>query len=227
MPNLWSAATITRFSQQAENIFAREVPCIIDRKSIAIVSGTHTYTLDSSVIDIRKVTWKGTKLDPAHFRDFVDSNLSITRTGTPTDYIFNNIGQNQIRFFPIPNVSISSTSSNLFGSAIPDRVIYEFYRMPDYSTYIIPDFFRRRLIKAYVLSQCYAIEGKGQDLKAAKYWENKWNYLKEVYSSLLDELINSPRRIIVGPGGMRFSRDGMLSKANLSSDFGIGVREGE
>lgn len=217
---IWEAATLDRFSQEAEDIFAREFPCIISRTALAIVDGTHTYTLSDSIIDIRKITWKGKKLAPLTNRTYRSFNLSSS--GVPTEYIFDNVGQSKIHFFPTPSENISSTASNLFGSEIPNRVIVEHYRTPDYTTYVIPTFFRRRLLKAYVLKQCFAIEGKGKNLKAAAYWSKKWDFLKEMYGELLASVINQPRRLIVGQD-FNSQFDARLGTKNLSSSFGIGV----
>jgi hypothetical protein len=224
MPPLFSSATITRFANEAEDIFAREKQCIIERETIAITSGTHTYTLPDYIIDIRKITWKGKKLDPLSFQK-LRNNLDMVSTGTPDSYIYDNISASQIRFFPIPNENITSITTDLYGSEILNRVIIEYYRNPDHSIYIIPPFFRRRLLKSYINRCCFSIEGSGQNLKAAKYWDNKWNYLKEQYGNLLEDLINEPRRIIMG--GNAFERY-VLPTPQLPYEYrGIGVDKGE
>lgn len=222
--SIFSAALITRFSNEGEEVFAREFPCIIDRVALSIVSGTSIYTLSDYIVDVRKITWKGLRLDPYGHRRYRES-FSPSSTGIPNSYIYNNIGQSQIKFLPAPNVTIASVSSNLFGSEIINRVIVEYYRTPDFNTNIIPSFFRRRLLKAYVLKNCFSVEGPGQNLKAAKYWESKWNYLKETYGNLLDELINSPRRIIIG-GTSSYRRLIPTPQIPYNSQ-GIGVNPGE
>ena len=226
---LFSTATITRFAQEAEDLFVKNHHCIIDRTALSIVANTHTYSLPSYLIDVRRITWKGLKIYPASHRGLRESQASLTSTSaTPYNYIFDNIGQAQIRFFPIPSVTIASIGTNLYGSEIVNRVIVEFYRSADYATFTIPSFFRKRLIKAYVLKMCFSLEGRGQNLKAAKYWHDKWNYYNEIYGMLLEELVNEPRHIILGPGGI--SRDFNLRtlENNLSYDnIGIGVEKGE
>ena len=227
--SLFSTATITRFAQEAEDLFVKDYHCIIDRTALAIVANTHTYSLPSYLIDVRRLTWKGLKIYPASHRSLRESQLSLTNTASvPYNYIFDNIGQAQIRFFPIPSVNIASIGTNLYGSEIANRVIVEFYRSADYTAFTIPSFFRKRLIKAYVLKMCFSIEGRGQNLKASKYWHDKWNYYNEIYGMLLEELINEPRHIILGPGGI--SRDFNLRtlENNLKYDnIGIGVEKGE
>jgi len=228
VPTLFSTATLTRFASEAENIFQKNFPCIIDRTSIAIVSGTAIYTLADYVIDIRRITWKGTKVYPMTHRRYREAQVGVTATGTPYEYIFDNIGASQIRFFPIPNIAISQLALDigLWGSNIANGIVIEYYRTPDYVTYTIPAFFRKRLIKSYVMKMCFSIEGRGQNLKAVKYWDAKWKYYTEIYGALLNELINAPRHIIAGPDSVtkEFSpRRPMLPYNKI----GIGVDKGE
>jgi hypothetical protein len=133
MPPTFSAALITRFQNEAEEIFAREFPCLIDRISLDIVSGTSIYTLPSYIIDIRKITWKGKRLAPLSHRRYRE-NFSPSSSGTPEYYIHNNIGQSQIKFLPSPNETIVSSTSNLWGSNISSKVIVEYYRAPSFSS---------------------------------------------------------------------------------------------
>lgn len=223
---VFDSATLTRFTEDGEKDFNRDYPHIIDRLSLDIVAGTHTYTLPEYVLDIRRVTWLGYKVDPQRHRPLRDRELSLTATAAkPTDYVFDNIGQQQIRFYPIPSVTIASTNVNLYGSEIPNRVIVEYYRIPDHTSQIIPSFFRRRLLKAYVMKAAHSIEGKGQNFKAAGYWARKYFFLKETYGSLLDELINEPRRIIIG--GMAGRNLGIPRPVLPYDQIGIGVDKGE
>lgn len=224
---IFSSLLITRFSQEAENEFAREFPCILDRETLSIVSGTSIYTLPSHVIDVRKITWKGLRINPLSHRRYREYFDQVSTGSTPECYIYNNIGISQIKFFPIPNVTIAGITTNLWGSEIANRVIVEYYRTPDYSVYTIPAFIRRRLLKAYVMWKCFSIEGRGQNLKAAKYWEGKWQYLKVSYSNLLEDLINEPRRIIVG-GSTDYNDNRGIPTPQLPYNYrGIGVDKGE
>lgn len=222
----FSSDLITRFSQEAEYEFAREFPCIIARYALNIIAQTSIYTLNSNVIDIRKITWKGRRIDPISYRRYREV-FGPSATGTPDYYIYNNVGQSQIKFIPTPIVTIGSVTNDLYGSEIPNRVIVECYIMPNFSTYTIPSFIRRRLLKAYVMMKCFSIEGRGQNLKAAKYWEDKWNFLKQSYGELLEELINTPRRIIVG-GSTDYSTNRYIPTPQLPYDKqGISVDIGE
>lgn len=215
---------ITRFSNDAEAEFAAEFPCIVDRLALDIVSGTSEYTLPDYVISIRKITWMGKKVDTTSHRRYRDY-FSPSSTGTPYLYIYNNLGQGKIKFLPAPNVTIAAVTINLFGSEIANRVIVEYYRTPDFVSFTIPIFFRRRLLKAYVLKKCFAVEGKGQNYKGVKYWNARWEYLKETYGTLLSELIDSPRMILVGKSVTY--RQLIPTPVLPYNDIGIGVRKGE
>lgn len=218
--SVWDADTISRFAQQGEDLFAVTHKCIVQRVALSIVANTSEYTLSDSVIDIRKITWLGRRIDPIPFRQWKDDDLPLNSTGRPDGYIYNNIGQQKIKFYPTPDTTIASTSSNLFGSEIANRVIVEYYSTPDYSTIIIPSFIRRRLIKCYVAKMCFSIESKGQNLKAARYFSDKWDHLMERYGQGLQDLINKPRRLIASstPQNNRIPRPRLNP-----SNFGVGV----
>ena len=197
---LFTDAVLSLLANKGENTFASERPCIVDRTSLAIVSGTDIYTLPNYVIDIKRITYKGWKLFPMPHRDLRQSYLSGKQGGRPYWYVFNNIGQSQIKLFPVPqeNITADNTYTKLWGSGILTDFIIEFYRLPDSAgvSPLIPVFFRRRLLKAYVASRSFQMEGRGVNLKASKYWKDRFGFLKETYSNLLDDLTNKPRNII-------------------------------
>jgi hypothetical protein len=194
---LFRAATVARFSSEGEADFAQDYPCIIKRVALTVVAGTSTYTLSDDVLSIRRVSWKGVKLDPMPQRTFRETFQPGTSSGRPYWYIYNNIGQNQIKLFPNPNESVASITTNLYGSEIANRVIVEYYRVPDYVTEIIPLYFRRRLLKVFVMRGCFQIEGAGQNLKNSKYFTSKWDFLKAKYGQLLSDLYLKPKRLVL------------------------------
>ncbi len=142
------------------------------------------------------MTWKGIKIYPLSHRDFRDYILPVSSSGRPYWYIFNNVGVSTIKLYPTPDENIIADQTNLFSSNIPNQCIIEGYRTPDQSSFKIPDFFRRRLLKAYVAKMCFAMESRGQNLKAQKYWSDKYNKLVEIYGELLYDLINKPRKLV-------------------------------
>lgn len=222
---IFDATTITRLSTEGENNFAVAYPCILKRISLATVSGTALITLPDDVKSIRRITWKGYKLDPLPSRNFHEVFQSATQQGRPFWYVFNNIGQNLIQLFPAPNESLTAGTTNLWGSEIPNRLIVEYFQTPDFVTAIIPSYFRRRLLKCYVLRGCFNIEGQGQNLKNANYFKQRWNMLTKLYGQLLDTLHNKPRKLVVqGISAAYYFPDRPLLPIDK---FGISVDTGE
>lgn len=200
----FDAATTLRFEQNGEDEFASERPCIIDRISLDIITGTDIYSLPNSLISIRRITYLGWKVWPLPHRDLRDSYASGTQAGRPYWYIFNNIGQLQIKLFPVPSENLTAiTGPTLWGSDILNCFIIEYFRLPDQSTFKIPAFFRQRLLTYYSNRRNYAMEGRTQDVKASKYWGNKFETYKRIYSELLDDLNNKPRNLITSMAAQR------------------------
>jgi len=194
--SIFSSADITRFTLQGEEDFAQKCKCISTRLVIPIVAGTSTYTLSDTILSIQQITYKGTRIDPCGQRELRDAQLSGTQSGRPYQYIYNNIGQLKVQLFPVPDENIPDTSTNLYKSPdIETFCILEAWRTPDGSSFVIPSYIRRRLLKAYVMKELYSIEGKGQNLKSAKYWTEMHEKLSEDYKQLLNDLHNKPRNL--------------------------------
>lgn len=223
--SLFDATIIQRFTREGEDLFNLANNCIVDRLALDIVSGTSQYTLPDYILSIRRVTWLGWKIDAMNQRELRNLNYSGAESGNrPWGYIFNNIGQLKIQFFPVPSDTIATIATNLYGSEILNRVIVEYYRTSDYATFVIPPYFSQRLLAAYKFSKLYAVEGKGQNLKTAKYFDQKWKFLKDKYSNLMSDLALTPGRTINGPSTFD---DRVLYPQLPISTFGIGVNEGE
>lgn len=216
---IWSSSTITRFTEEGEREIAKRLRCLIARSAISIVAATATYDLPSDCLDIRRITWLGRKIYPINFLDFQYADDWTIRTAArPDGYIFNQQGRNTIRFYPTPNVTIASTSSNLFGSEIVNRVIVEYWQLPDHVTYKIPAYVRRRLIKYYVLMKCFSIEGKGQNLKVARKMQTRFDFYMEHFNK-----INQTHFITKIPALSLARHFDPLAPPVLSNKFGIGV----
>lgn len=222
---LFSATTIQRFLEEGEDAFNDENNCIIKRVALSVTSGTPEYTISDSILNIRRITWKGKKLDPLTTRDARVHFQNMGQLGQPFWYLFNNIESNKIRFFPSPNETVASITTNLYGSEIPNRVIIEYYSTTNSTTILLPSYFRRRLLKSYVLKSCFQIEGQGQNLKAAQYFDKKFKTLSVMYNGLLNELHNKPRKLVL---------QGMASTSYFPGRpvwpidrFGTGVDRGE
>lgn len=222
---LFTSATITRLSNEGENNFAVDYPCILKRVALDITSGVHTYSLSDDVISIRRITYKGFKLDPLPHRNFREVFQSATQKGRPFWYIYNNIGINNIRLFPTPQDNVAAVTHDLYGSEIPNRCIVEYFQAPDFVVAVIPSYFRRRLLKNYILRGCFNIEGQGQNMGLSRYFKERWRFLKEQYGQLLCDLHNKPRKLIVN--GITASYYFPGAPVLPMSRFGISVDDGE
>lgn len=224
--SVFSSEQINRYTLAAEQDFSNAFKCIIDRVTLEIVSGTSLYVLPDNVIDIRRITYKGKKLDPISHRDLRERLDGSSASGTPSDYIYNNVGQMTVKLFPTPAETLTGSQVDLFNpTIILTECIVEFYTTADGLGYKLPDYIRRRLLKPYVLSQLFLAEGKGQNIKASQYWKKKYSYLKEIYGLQLYDQINTPRRLMANSGGMRRH---YLARPQLPIGMqGIGLDPGE
>lgn len=222
--SLWPSETITRFSQEAEQNFANEYPCILNRISLTIASGTALYTLPDTVRSIRRISWQGWKLDPLGQRNMREVFQYATQQGKPYWYVFNNIGANTIQFFPIPNASITPSGKDLFSDALATDVIVEYFTLPDFASLTIPSYFRRRLLKPYVLRMCFGIEGAGQNLKNNQYFHGRWDQLKKLYGEWLNTIHGKSRKLCLNgiTSNQFFPGQPLLP----ISRFGIGIDDG-
>ena len=226
--SLFTSEQINRYTLQAEQLFTEEYKCIIDRSAIAIVSGISLYTLDDSIIDIRRITYRGKRIDPVNHREFREGfgGFNSTATGTPAMYIYNNLGQSVIKLFPTPSETLSVQQTDLLNpEVIRTQCIVEYYIQANGIEYKLPEYIRRRLLKAYVLKQLFLAEGKGQNLKAYKYWSAKWEYLKELYGIQIWDQLNAPMKLITSGGSSSYNP---LARPVLPYSMqGIGVDPGE
>jgi hypothetical protein len=189
------ATTLERFYNKAEEIISTEKKFLVDRTSLSIVASTHTYTLPDYVIAIRRITYLGTKLDPLPARNFREVFQAATQQSKPFWYVYNNIGLNKIRLFPTPVSNVSTVVDPW--KNISTGVIVEFNRVTDNSTFIIPVYLRRQLLKQYVAKMVATIEGPNQNLKLAAYFDKKWEYLKNDFIRFVDELYMKPRKLVI------------------------------
>jgi len=223
---IWSDEILDRFYKEGQDHLVNEFPCLIDRLALDIVSGTGEYVIPDYVTNIRRITWKGRKIDPLPNRQMRETFQPSTQLGVPYYYIFDNIGFNTIKFFPTPHENLATITTNLFGSEIPNRCIIEYYRASDYLSFSIPPIVDRRIRKAFVLWKAFSIESKGQDSKAATYYKAKWDNLLKEFGSTLNELITAPRKLIIS--SKYIDSSAYPSTPILPMDkYGISVNTGE
>lgn len=225
---IFSDATIVRFAQEAENLIAKEVRCIGDRISLDIIAGVSVYTLPSYVLDIRRILWKGHRLTPLNLLEreqLYSANLTVTGgepQRNPEYYEYNNIKQQSVRFYPTPGTTIASTVSNLYDIEVPNRVIVDCWRLPDFTGIIhrIPSWARRRIVKHYTNAKGFGQEGKGCDPEAAEYHMKRFETMLQrfrlvwTHHFLARQTQFAPQNVVsIGP-----------ARPVLPSNFGVIVR---
>lgn len=224
--SIFTSDQINRYVLQAEQLFTDEFRCITDRIAIEVVSGTSLYILPDNIVDIRRITYRGVKIDPLSHRDMREYMDGTDSSGKPTNYVFNNVGQMVLKLIPTPAETLGTIQNDLFNPEIVRvQCICEFWTLADGIGYKLPDYIRRRLLKPYVLKSLFLAEGKGQNIKAAAYWDKKWKYLKQLYGIQLENQINEPRRLI---STGTYQRQPYLAQPVLPLSMrGVGVNPGE
>lgn len=205
---IWTDAFINQLALQAEDDISTEVKCIVDRASFTVAVGDPFIYLPEYIKGVRRVLWKGLKvwpLDRNEYREykpllgtassgafssayssaFYHSSTSYTPQSRPKFYITGLDERQCITLYPAPNESIAASAGNLWDSSvIATCVLIEYYRTADGSTYTIPNWIRRVLIRDYVLSHAFAEEGNGQNLAAAQRYENHFKLMMEVLKQI-------------------------------------------
>jgi hypothetical protein len=269
---LWTKEYLDRVQLEGEEEIARETKCLIDRISIATHIDQSEYQLPDYVIDVRKVYWKGIRLDPRSGQDLSVSGYNIQTWqdgafnglafssafqggyfvtehipgfgqtgGKPTEYFYYGFGENIIRIFPSANEDLAFSEDGLWSTALPNSLIVEFYRTADGEVWKIPDYFRRRTIKSYVLWKAFSQEGAGQNLKAAQYHKTRYLLLLARAKMLVNNVYRSYKRVAPSEeynaeenrtgryynfeGDYGYQGKGNVARPVLPSNFGIVVED--
>lgn len=192
MATIWSDSYLQQLANDGEIDVVNKVNPLHFRYAIAVTSGTATYSLAAFVKSILQVTWKGTVLEVFTANEAEDWDAKYrTNTGGVIAYLWNE-DYNKIRFFPVPNETITgdadpeSPAAGVYGSTINTKIIISGFRSPDITSasYALPNYITQRTIKAYVCSRAFLVEGKGQNLTAAQYWDRKYQMLITLYKSI-------------------------------------------
>ena len=182
---IWQDKYLDDLLSRGEIEVSRLIPCIFNRFSLAITAGTATYTLPNGILCI---TYKG---DPIYPEEQIGKELATPwykplnagSQSKPYNYYRIGYGYSTIEFRPVPNESIAANDTNIYGSDIANRIIISCWKVadPTGSTYRIPTYIQRSLLKYYALEKAFRKEGKGQNLVAADYFRNKYEYWLNIF----------------------------------------------
>lgn len=192
-----SDSTLERYMNQGEIECSIERPFLVKRLSIQSTIGFADYILPDECISIRRILWLGWKMDPLPARNWRDvfqgQNYQV---GRPFWYVYNNIGLQTIKLFPAPDQVLDVSTTPWTPSGIENAFVVEYYIASDNSTYVLPPWIKRQLLKLYVAKMVYSNEGPLQSLKLAKYFSAKWDMKKKEFYTLLDALYGEPRKLV-------------------------------
>lgn len=213
--------TIQRFVNLGENDLSTDSPFLVDRLSIPVVANIASYLLPDYVISIRRITYKGRKLSPLDFRQQRENFYGAQIMGRPYWYVYNNMGLSTIKLFPTPTEPVAQVN-NVWTTDIPNGVIVEFFRIPGTHlptvsidslwgatlwgggsgalqelVFQLPEFIRRQLLKQFVAYKSYQIESANQNMKLVNYFSGRWEKKKKEFISLVNELHNKPRKLMI------------------------------
>lgn len=119
----WSEAQKLDRLQEAQEQFVEDTRALTDTQSFSIVDGTRNYALDTSTLDILRVSLNGVMLRRVGKFDLdlnTGINWSIT-TGTPTKYYVDYTSTNKnLVVYPIPTSNDAGT----------DNLLVEYVKVP-------------------------------------------------------------------------------------------------
>jgi len=197
MSTIWTDAFLEQLATDAEEDIQQAVTCIYHRFYLPVVAGTSVYTLDPLVRGIKRITWRGRKLDPCSWEDLqiltphtavVDNaNRVETSQSRPFWYALHPTNIHDIRLYPTPNETFDAVTGDPF-SPTPNEAqcTISCWRNIDITNplYSLPTYIDRRTRKAYILWKAFEKEGKGQNLTASKYYAQKYKFLIGQFNSI-------------------------------------------
>jgi hypothetical protein len=180
---------------------------------LPITVGLTEYDVPDDVVNIRLVLWLGKEVHPKSgtFSRITGDTPFSGVTSTPFEYLFSEHGQRVIKLFPSPDQTLAVYNGDLWtAEADAAACIVEYYALPDYTDplFQLPDWCKRNVLKDYVCWKAARMDGKQQDIRAAKYYEAKLlkrqDYFKKVklnmHASETKVLTDSPYRPYRKPG---------------------------
>jgi len=167
-----------------------------------VSQGISVVTLPSYVRTLRRVTWRGRSLDPVNWEELTQltpatvfvspgnpANVESSQS-RPLYYAMHPTNPWDIRLYPTPNETfLTNGEPNVYSPQVnTPSCIIDYYREPDTTNsnpvISIPPYILRRTMKAWCLWKAFGAEGKGQFLKAASYYQMKYNFLIEQFRAI-------------------------------------------
>jgi hypothetical protein len=178
---IWTDNQIATLAQEGETDVCNKMNLIYKRVSLSTTPGQQDYMLPEDVDDIDMVTYRGFVVTPNDITEMVNSRTTprtVTAGSRPLFYITKGFGQDVIRLTPPPNETLAVQSGDLFNTtAISAGLIISYWASPDFTSTQdrIPDYFRRPLVKMYVLYRALQQNGPGQYLQGSDQFKGYYD----------------------------------------------------
>lgn len=233
IPQLWTTQYLTDLYSEAEVEISTQVPSIYVRFPVSLVAGQDIYDFSTlpnpqRLTGIIRITWKGHALYPIHHQELRKLNpifrqgVGITQ-GIPYMYVRQSYGLDGIKLFPAPADDLTYNNTNInTATGIKNNFIICGWRIADGVAYRIPPYLRETLIRFYVLKQAFRKEGKGQNLTAAKYYDQKYAAMMDQFKFIQNSLY-SFRNHFVKDTPLFAERGGKPPRPVLPPNFGTPV----
>lgn len=193
---IWTDAYLNQLLDDAGGDITATVPCLYHRFFLTTVAGTSVYTLPQKCKSILRVTWRGIKLEPMSWDEFVmltpgtavvdSGNRVESSQGRPYFYVLHPTNVHDIRFHPTPSETFTDTTADPYSPAVDSHCIISCWREIDDTDTLatLPTYIDRRTRKAYAAWRAFEKEGKGQSSKAASYYKKKYTFLLDMFKKI-------------------------------------------
>jgi hypothetical protein len=219
-------AQITKLAVEGELYLASLVDFIVERVALPVTQGLVLYTLPDSVTDVRRVTYKGKKLDPFSGQEEIwsGSTPALTPQGLPKYYIYSHQGFPVIKVLPAPSedLPVPLTGTPWDETYIENALVVEYVSAPNLgsSDVRVPVQLRRQFVKMFVLYRLFKREGKGMDPTAASYYKSKFEQVKLEAQICLNQVFSG----VVYEMAPAATRPRMVGRPVLPPQFGDKVQ---
>lgn len=202
---IFSDDLLNQLAIDAEQQINQDLQCIYTRFCLATVIGQSVYTLPSYVRGVKRVAWRGKKLDPVTFDDMMlltpataGGFLDNTTIGRPLYYCMHPTNPYDIRLFPTPDEAFTDNAEDPFSPSVNGAsCIVACWRSTDDifadPRALLPAYIDRRTRKAFILWKAFENEGKGQNLTASAYYQQKYEFLIQQFMQINDGAYISKR----------------------------------
>lgn len=215
--DIWSDAYLNQLINQAEQEISGLLLVLWIRFSLETMTGVATYQMPPGISRITRITYRGFKVDLLSQKELaLLSPVYRTQQSRPRWASLQFEGFYTLRLYPYPaeNLLIANIPSGggggLFGGGLFGGILFggggsgsttldaninaltlvsTYYTVDEGGTsFSLPDYFVRRIVKLWVLIRAYACEGNGQNLEISSYYSKR-------YDKLLVEIKNQMEKV--------------------------------